>query len=289
MIRWNRHKKHKLVWGHRRHAYWCTKTSMTSYPSVDIQIGKTHNFHIVGSIHLGSKALKPLPKVLHNKISTANALIVESNILKQEINPPIVSAENYGGFYTDFPMPLRNQLNVILSELNLSHHNFEKFAPWHLALLLQAKQAVKNGLLNEYGIDYQALEYANFLSIPIIELEGQSHQLALLQNFDNGGLGLLEETILYWDSNLDILNRIIAAWENHTKLLLDDIEIPIFTQNNLLSNRNEAWAKTLLGLPPGNYVVVVGALHITGFDPLQHYLKTVSVPQMSSTQVKMDV
>ena len=41
----------------------------------------------------------------------------------------------------------------------------------------------------------------------------------------------------------------------------------------LMVKRNEAWRDTLLALPPGRYVVAVGALHLYGEGNLPQMLK----------------
>ncbi|VEB62427.1 GumN family protein [Salmonella enterica subsp. enterica] len=54
------------------------------------------------------------------------------------------------------------------------------------------------GLRPDYGIDYQLLQAAREMSLPVQELEGAKHQLELLCDLPDGGMALLDDTLTHW-------------------------------------------------------------------------------------------
>lgn len=277
MITWMRHKKHKLRWGHRRTSFWLDRACRAPYPSSNIEINSTHYLHLVGGIHLGCKAMHPLPDFLVDRIKSADAIVVEADISAQQVTFPSVLKNRIEPFYHDLNFELKEKLVNLLAELGLAEFKYDAYLPWHLAMILQTHQAFRLGLTPEYSIDAQVLACAKTLEKPIIELEGQSKQLELLSSFPKGGVDLLVETLMHWETNADILRAVLGAWLRGDDLDDSQIEIPDFTQSHLLGNRNSEWANKILSLPNGNYVVAVGALHLLGEHNLQNAIKTALV------------
>ncbi|WP_323159294.1 TraB/GumN family protein, partial [Pseudomonas marginalis] len=50
------------------------------YPAMDIDISADLSLHLVGSIHMGSENMAPLPQPLLDKLAAADALIVEADV-----------------------------------------------------------------------------------------------------------------------------------------------------------------------------------------------------------------
>ncbi|SET51495.1 TraB/GumN family protein [Thorsellia anophelis] len=274
MIKWIRHKKHRLLLGHRRNCFWRDRASCAPYPSDNIKISNSHIFHLVGGIHLGTEALSPLPEYLTKRIKTANAIIIEADITDQIVDFPAPSETKYQHFYDYLDENFNNQLMGKLTELGLEQIHFRNYIPWHLALILQSTQASKLGLCPKFSIDAQVIELARKFSKEIIELEGQLEQLELLKQLPLGGIELLKETLTEWQNNADTLRLILNAWLTGEQIDHVMVDIPEFTQKYLLEQRNQNWAKKLIALPEGNYVVAVGALHLIGPSNLTLAIKT---------------
>ncbi|AIN17267.1 putative ligase domain protein [Yersinia rochesterensis] len=51
-----------------------------SYPALDVTLPGERHLHLVGSIHMGTEGMFPLPHELLNKLNQADALIVEADI-----------------------------------------------------------------------------------------------------------------------------------------------------------------------------------------------------------------
>lgn len=51
-----------------------------AYPAIDVQLANARQLHLVGSIHMGSQDMAPLPDALLQQLRQATALIVEADI-----------------------------------------------------------------------------------------------------------------------------------------------------------------------------------------------------------------
>lgn len=151
--------------------------------------------------------------------------------------------------------------------MGLSIALFDSQPLWQVAMVLQATQAQKLGLRADYGIDYQLLMAARESHIRVMELEGADRQIALLRDLPDGGLALLEDTLTHWRTNARLLQVMIGWWLEQPPSTGATSLPTTFSQSLydvLMHQRNLAWRETLLALPPGRYVVAVGALHLYG-------------------------
>ncbi|MEI7283243.1 TraB/GumN family protein [Pectobacterium carotovorum] len=245
-----------------------------AYPAIDVQLANERQLHLVGSIHMGSKDMAPLPDTLLKQLRQATALIVEADISdshspfgRSDAEPPLVqrlSPENY------------RQLQKICESLSFDESNISTLPAWQAALMLQARQAQLLGLRPDYGIDYQLINAAKSHGIQVIELEGQQTQVDLLQQLPQGGLLLLEDTIKHWRTNAHLLQTMVGWWlDSRPGKYTPDIPTTFSNEMTdlLMGQRNRRWQQQLQELPPGNYVVAVGALHLYGDENLPTLLK----------------
>lgn len=245
-----------------------------AYPAVDVQLEDARQLHLVGSIHMGSMDMAPLPDTLLKQLQNATALIVEADISdtgspfdQTGAEPPLsqrLSPDDY------------RQLRQICEKLSFSESYIDHVPAWQAALMLQARQAQQLGLRPDYGIDYQLINAAKAQGLQIIELEGQQTQIDLLHQLPQGGLPLLQDTIRHWHANARLLQTMVGWWLD-SKPGKMTVRLPATfsdEMNNLLMNqRNRLWQQKLRSLPPGNYVVAVGALHLYGDDNLPTLLQ----------------
>lgn len=259
----------------RLHAWWSALTAGTSpWPAIDITLPGNRHLHLVGSIHMGTRDMAPLPAKLVAKIAAADALFVEADI----------SGGNAPFHTPDYDLPLReripsalwNQLEQRAAELGLDIATFEQQPPWQVALVMQAHQAQRLGLRPDFGIDYQMINAANAAAVPIQELEGTQSQMTLLETLPDEGLGLLEDTLTHWHTNARLLQLMVSWWLDappRQKV----VELPATFGHELydvlMHQRNRRWRELLLALPPGRYVVAVGALHLYGEGNLPTLLR----------------
>ncbi|KAA8726149.1 TraB/GumN family protein [Ewingella americana] len=235
------------------------------YPAMDIQLPGDRHLHLVGSIHMGTMNMQPLPDILLKRLSQADALIVEADI--SEAESPFGIAEDLSPLSERLSEQQYLQVESLCEELGTSIYSLNHLPCWQVALMLQAGQAQRLGLRGEYGIDYQLLKAARREQKKIIELEGPQEQLTLLQQLPDDGRSLLEDTLTHWHTNARLLQTMISWWlESQPSQSMEPL--PNTFSNDLydvlMNQRNLRWKQQLNALPPGKYVVAVGALHLYG-------------------------
>lgn len=235
------------------------------YPGIDLQLPGSRHFHLVGSIHMGTEGMFPLPDILLDRLIKADALIVEADITQ--------GGSPFAHYPDELPLVDRltetdyQQLVQRCEELKTDPLALATLPAWQIALMLQARQAQNLGLRGEYGIDYQLLNAAKAQRKNIIELEGSQMQLSLLETLPDSGMGLLKDTLAHWHTNARMLQTMISWWLERqpcgslaklTTTFSDDL------YELLMVQRNQQWQKQLSALPAGHYLVAVGALHLYG-------------------------
>lgn len=245
-----------------------------AYPALDIFLPGERQLHLVGSIHMGTRDMMPLPATLLQRLNKADALIVEADITSgaspfahSESHPPLeqrLTADNW------------QTLQRLCDELSINSEIIASLPGWQVALMLQAQQAQRLGLRPDYGIDYQLLQSAKQREQPIIELEGPQQQLDLLKTLPDNGMPLLEDTLQHWHTNARLLQTMVSWWLE-TPPGQSQVALPNTFGSELndvlMNQRNQRWCEALRALPAGRYVVAVGALHLYGEGNLPALLK----------------
>ncbi len=243
------------------------------WPAMDVRLGEC-KLHLVGSIHMGTRDMQPLPGRLLRQLQKADALIVEADITQG--GSPFENSGNRASLASRMPPDALLKLKTLCNELSLSISLFDTLPAWQIALMLQAQQAQRLGLRPDYGIDYQLLQAAKNWQKPVIELEGAEAQIALLKALPDDGMALLQDTLMHWHTNARLLQMMVSWWLD-TPPRQSQIALPTtFSQtlnDTLIGDRNAQWRDALLALPAGNYIVAVGALHLYGEGNLPGLLK----------------
>ncbi|EOB1207302.1 TraB/GumN family protein [Photobacterium damselae] len=226
------------------------------------------NFYFLGSIHAGKKTFYPLPSEFMEHWSSANALIVEANILSSTEVKPDLSGPTTKQQLTP---KQQEQLKVISDTLSLPYSHLLTMPPWLSAINLQMALTNQLGLDPQQGVDYQLLLKAQHDKLPIKELEGVEQQFALLANLPEHGTPMLQETVTNWEQLKQDMTDLITAWQtgDQTKLnqLFTNSQFDDQSDEQLIFGRNKQWAHLLSDpkqYPAGNYLVVVGAFHLLG-------------------------
>ena len=235
------------------------------WPGMDISLPGGQHLHLVGSIHMGTRDMSPLPPALIKLLRNADALVVEADISGHE--SPFANLDPAPPLNERLSDTRLAELERVADELGLSLSMLETQPLWQIAMVLQGTQAQRLGLRGEYGIDYQLLNAARARDLPIIELEGADSQIALLRELPDDGILLLDDTLTHWHTNARLLQTMISWWLD-TPPDSDKLALPSTFSESLydvlMHERNQAWRTALHALPAGRYVVAVGALHLYG-------------------------
>lgn len=249
-------------------------STVYAYPALDITLPGGRNLHLVGSIHMGTVDMSPLPARLATRLQQADALIVEADITGS--SSPFGRAENQPALEQRLSNQEFQQLQGLCQELGMDVNTFSTLPGWQVALMIQAQQAQRLGLRAEYGIDYQLLQAARAQQKNVIELEGAEQQLAMLEQLPEGGMALLQDTLEHWHTNARLLQTMVSWWldaKPHAMLETLPSTFSAGLYDILMHRRNRNWQQKLEALPQGNYVVAVGALHLYGEENLPAMLQ----------------
>lgn len=245
-----------------------------SWPALDMELPGGRYLHLVGSIHMGTHGMSPLPEKLLQKLREADALIVEADVAGSD--SPFDDLPLAEPLEQRFSPALLAELEKRLQSLSLSRAEFEQYYAWHIALILQATQAQRLGLRPEYGIDYQLLCAATDFQVTVMELEGTRSQLDILRQLPDEGQELLQDTLTHWHENARLL-QVMLSWWLEKPPAQEKLVLPTtFSQplhDVLMHQRNQAWCEQLYALRPGRYVVAAGALHLYGDGNLPALLR----------------
>ncbi|XBS70854.1 TraB/GumN family protein [Acerihabitans sp. KWT182] len=245
-----------------------------AWPGMDISLAADRRLHLVGSIHMGTRDMAPLPANLLQMLRKASALIVEADITS---GAPLASA-------APITVPLAQRLSPehlamlrrLCEEYSLDEAALAALPAWHIALMLQARQAEGLGLRAAYGVDYQLIQAAKAMDKPVIELEGPDEQVGLLQQLPDQGNALLADTLSHWHTNARLLQTMIGWWLDRGPADVANAFPVTFSGDlyrYLMTERNRRWKTALENLPAGAYVVAVGALHLYGEQNLPSLLR----------------
>ena len=265
-------------------------TSVVAEPLVWQAQDTQREFIILGSIHAGEDDFYPLPNAFTSHWNSADALVVEANILKPssaQLNPAVATTAEM------LSETEKQSLAATAKLAGLSSSPLLSSPPWLAAISLQMKMAEQAGLSPDRGIDITLLKRAQASQLPILELESIEKQLRLMEQLDDHGKNLLMATVNEWDEMTDQLTCLISAWQAGDQTQLDNLfdasQYNDDTDAALIVDRNHDWATKLIEDPTyqqGKFLIVVGAMHLLGEEGLPELLKQkgFSVKQLSQSK-----
>ncbi|MBL4828439.1 MAG: TraB/GumN family protein [Aliivibrio sp.] len=227
------------------------------------------SYTLLGSIHAGKGSFYPLPNSATKAFESSHGLIVEADILSN--TAPILRESNFSAIQVLSNQKIE-QLHAILTNYSLNIDSYLQLPPWLLAMTLQLLQLPEVGLQVELGIDQFFLQQAHQNSTPVHEFEGMDFQISLFQNLEQEGADLLIDTIEGWSESQQALTCLVDAWQQGDDgMLVQLLEQQQYNQqlaDLLIYKRNNQWVNALVNnrfqLIKGEYLVVVGALHLVG-------------------------
>jgi len=264
----------------------------------------TATVYLVGSIHVATPEMYPLPKEMDDAFAKADTLTVEVNINKidqQKLIGLIQTKGLYGGNDTlsgSLKKETMQALQDELAKLGLPAAGFEKMKPWVVGLTIDVMAMQKLGLDPSLGIDKHFLDLAAAKGKPIDELESADFQVNLLADFDakmqESSLiatlsemkdlkGDLKETTDDWIAGDD--KGLEAQFEKTTKEHPETANV----SQKILYDRNGPMAQKVEAYLKGNKTVfiVAGVLHMIGDKGIVQILRNdkFKVQQSPATKV----
>lgn len=243
--------------------------------------------YVLGSIHLATPKLYPLPRRIEESFDRADILAVEVNInAVDQIKVQEWLAVN--GFYPEnrsLEQNLSAKTKAGLARLEIDIQALNRLRPWLAAITLQARQLKTLGFDEAYGVDKHFLDKAEKTKKPIRELESILYQLTCFSGLSEKNQELfLSVTLAEWNNMAVMVNKIIKAWRIGAAGRFEDIFFKQYREHpelnpvaeKLIFQRNAAMAAQIEDfLASGKtYFVIVGAGHLVGKRGVIHVLKT---------------
>ena len=238
--------------------------------------------YLLGSIHFGTKTMYPLDEAITRAYQSADALVVEINILELDLvtTTRVMSGK---GFYTDgtnlqshISPATWDALAVAAARHNLPLALFQPQKPWLVTMTLSVLELKRNGYDENLGVDQHFLDLANTRK-PILELESFAQQIDLLNGLSPEQQEVfLRQTLRDLEQSADFFDAVVHAWQNgddgHIDALINDqLQQDPSSQEIyrvLLTERNQTMSEKIEQLMADGrtYFVVVGAGHLVGDD-----------------------
>lgn len=238
------------------------------------------NIYVIGSVHVGTQSMYPLPHAITQALEHSDGLIVETDIRQTKgVHYPkqTVKTEEV------LDSQQLKTLNKVTEQLGVNNQQYRNMSPWAAALSIQQLTMQQLGYDATQGVDSYLLSQATQQHIPVLGLESLQSQINLLTQQADQGKALLLSAITDWKKNRRVMQCLIKSWtsgdEKHLWTFAQSDPLSKSMQTELVEKRNAAWVKTLstddfYPKPQGTYVMVVGVLHLIGPNNVLNQLES---------------
>ncbi len=237
-----------------------------------------NTLYLLGSIHVGSKEMYPLPKEFEDAFAASKVLIVEVDITKvdmQQMQAMVMSRGMYSGddsLWNHVGPDVKKSLEDFGDKYQMPAMVLAKMKPWLVAVTISMIPMVKNGMDPNLGIDKYFLDKA--AADPqkkIVELETAEWQMNLLAGFsDDVQAKELASAIDQANKSIDHLKKVEDLWKagdpDKIDAALHEEAGPPEVEKALLTDRNPHMADVAEQYLKGKdqAFMVVGAAHLVG-------------------------
>lgn len=240
----------------------------------------TAKVYLLGSIHIATKDLYPLDKIIEGAFQKSDNLVVEVDInnittgdqefmLKQAIYTGQTTAQDV------LSSGVFNLLQQELAKLSVPVASIIKFKPWYISIMIAQLELQRLGFFPNYGIDYYFLQKAKNRK-QILELESFQEQIELFSGLSDSEQELnLYYTLISLDKLEKEMDELMQAWlrgdaQKMNFLLLESMRLAdprlsalfkrIFEERNKkMVLKIEQYLKET-----GSYFIIVGTGHLVG-------------------------
>jgi uncharacterized protein len=242
---------------------------------------KTATVFLLGSLHVTTPEMYPLPGAVEDAFAKSDRLVVEVNMNKLD-QQKLFTFIGEKGVYKDgktLPECVSKETwegtKDALDKLGVPSAGVEKLKPWYIGMVLMMAQVEKLGYDPKLGVDQHFLTLAAKRKMPIDELETADFQMNL---FAKGNAKQQEETLAMTLTEIKgmkpELAKLVDAWIAGNASAIDAVLSKKLTDhpesraimNELIYDRNAPMtAKIEKYLAGTNTVfVTVGVAHIVG-------------------------
>jgi uncharacterized protein YbaP (TraB family) len=256
----------------------CSSAVLHADPAAWRVVGDGGEVVLLGSVHYLREADHPLPALIDRLYADADRLVMELDL--DDLDASVVQAQ----FLRAAMLPASQSLRDVLGErtyslarskadaLGIDLDLLARFEPWLVAITMLDLGMGQLGYRSDRGLEQYLLGKSATDGKEVLGLETLETQTAIFDSLDaSGQRALLEQTLDELDSADEAMDEMVDAWrdgnlDSLTDSLMSDFDDFPGLYDALVTNRNRAWVteiETLLD-DGGNYLIVVGALHLVG-------------------------
>lgn len=249
--------------------------------------GTRGHVQVLGSIHFLRPEDYPLPAAMTEAMDRADVLVMELDL--DDLDPTTTAAA-VAALARD---PKGRGLHTLLGpdawradqdkarQLELDLMPLEPFEPWYAAVIVTQLRLAQLGFDPDFGVENRFLAEARAKSRQIRGFETLEEQLGALDGLSPAAQAeFLANTLDEAAEAGDEVDRILAAWKaGDTAVLEKDLLKEVVDQpelyRRLVVERNRKFARGIakLAREPGNFLVIVGTLHLVGPDSVIRMLE----------------
>lgn len=242
----------------------------------------TGTVYLLGTIHVGTKSLYPLPAAIEGAFARSTALAVEADMTRQDALLAAAGSAMYeppDNLERHVPASLYRDALDVLKGYGVPAEVGRGLKPHVLSMALTMFEVGRVGMDAALGLDVHLLQRAHRDGKRVIELESAAQQIDLLAGLPaEFQVAMLESTVrsIRDQSLANDMQEIVAAWKRGDAESMDEAatrdldRMPASTsgplRRTLYEDRNRAMADRIAALLSGRdtVMVAVGAGHLTG-------------------------
>lgn len=249
--------------------------------------GNENQVYLLGSVHLLRPDDHPLPSVIFDAYTEAEALVMEMDM--DDLDPLEAQAlvAELGAIQDDSSLSelmgpdLYAQAQEYAERSKIPLSLLEGSEPWLAAITVEQLMLTRIGFDPQFGIETNLAEKAAADGKEIAGLETIREQLEILDNMSlQAQRSLLLQAL---EESIDIqklMDELVEAWRYGDTAFLEDIMLEGVEKypelyRTIVVERNRNWLEQIEALLDGedDYLVVVGALHLIGDDGIPALLE----------------
>jgi uncharacterized protein YbaP (TraB family) len=250
------------------HSFWAVK-------------GKQNTVYLLGSVHVLRLANSDLPPEVLQAYAGAKALVMEIDLGGASGDKMLSSINNLATLPSGETLQgalgpeVYDKFAAHARELGFDPAFMSHFQPWFAVSTLEVAELARLGFTADAGVDVQLARRAQTDHKKIIGLETVEEQIGIFARMSpDEQRDYVLYTLTDTSRTANAVDAIISAWRAGDTEMLERLvgegldHFPDLTRR-LVSDRNHKWLPTitrLLGDDGGDYLVVVGALHLIGTD-----------------------
>lgn len=232
--------------------------------------------YMLGSIHMGSENMYPLPQAITDAFNSSQSLVLEINM--NDIDPTSLMQKAM--------LPDGKTLQSVLNKKNydmlkdnfeafgLNIEIFNSFKPWFVAIMASTMSFKDAGYSPSYGIDVHFLRLANEKKLPVDQLESMDIQIDIFDQIPDSLSNnlveyLLAENIQDSSAAQNIFDAFLSGDEQRIEQLILNSEQNSFSElitEKMIYGRNINMSQKIEELHNSGRInfVIAGAAHFVG-------------------------